>query len=111
MKIPVTYASKHPAIVSDRVFFAARPRRRYRARKLFPSELGLPDNFVFFAPDERGEVREVDMVILNRFEGGRFRYHFVKPSGLWLNSDAKIEAFLRSRGIMPVPHNLLWRRA
>lgn len=111
MKTRITFGSKHPAVVSDRAFFVAHPRRRFRARKLWLDELGLPSDVLLFAPGERGEVSEINLVILDRFEGGRFRYHFVKPARLPLNSDAKIEAFLRSRGISPVRRNRAGRSA
>ncbi len=86
MKTHVTYASTHTAIASDRAFFAAHPRRRFRARKLWLDELGLPNNVMLFGPGEGGEVGEVDLVILERFEVGRFRYHFVKPLRLSVNT-------------------------
>ncbi len=102
MKIHVTYGSTHPAIASDREFFAAHPRRRFRARKLWPDELVLPSNVLLFGLGDTGQTSEINLVILGRFEGGRFRWHFVKPSRLTLNTDAEIEAFLRSRGISPI---------
>lgn len=54
-----------------------------------------------FAAGESGEACEFNLVILVRIDGGRFRYHFVHPATLSLNSDAEIEAFLSSRGIFP----------
>lgn len=60
MKIHITKGSTHPAIASDRAFFAAHPHRRFRARKFWPSELGLPDNFIMFGPGEHGEIGEIN---------------------------------------------------
>ena len=107
MKIHITKGATHPAIAGDRAFFSAHPRRRFRAREFCPTELGFPENFVMFAPSERGEI---NLVILQRIEGGRFRWHFAKPPRLTLNTDAKIEAFLRSRGISPTRRKRLRRR-
>ncbi|WP_106640878.1 hypothetical protein [Allosphingosinicella vermicomposti] len=111
MKLPVFLQSTHPAIASDRAFFAANPRRRFRARKFSPNELGFPDNCLLFAPGENGEIGELDLVILQQIERGRLRWHFVKPLRVSLNTDAEIEAFLRSRGICPVRRKRLRRRA
>lgn len=66
---------------------------------------------VLFGIGDGGQTCEIDLVILDQFEGGRLRYHFVKPSRLTLNTDAKIEAFLRSRGISPVRRKRVRRRA
>ena len=106
MGIHFTSASMHPAIASDRAFFAAHPRRRFRARRLWSNETGFIPNITMFAASESGEACELNLVILVRFAGGRYRYHFVHPAIQSLNSDIKIEAFLRSRGIS-LPGELL----
>lgn len=97
MKLSVTYASMHPAIVDDRIFFATNPHRRYRARGFLPNEIGLPVNIILFASDERGEIAEINLVILKRIQGGRIRYHFATCADAPLNTDKNIKAFLRSR--------------
>ena len=111
MKMRFTFASTHPAIASDRAFFAAHPRRQFRAREFSPNELGFPDNCLLFAPGENGEIGEINLVILQWLECGRWRRHFVKPAHVSLKTDAEIEAFLRSRGIFPVRRKRARRRA
>lgn len=99
MKLSVTYASMHPAIMDDRAFFVANPHRRYRARGFLPDEIGLPVNVMVFASDERGKTGEINLVILKRIKGGRIRYNFSAYADAPLNTDKKIKAFLRSRGV------------
>lgn len=97
----ITYASGHPSIVSDRMFFAANPHRRFRARAFVPGEGDMPANVAMFGQDHRGELAELILVILVRTSRGRVRRPFAKCSNVPLNTDAQIEAFLRSRGVEP----------
>jgi hypothetical protein len=95
-----SYPASDTASADDREFFARRRWRRYRARPFHEGE--LCQGVVLFEAGENGEAREVNLVIIRQVRpGARVRFASYAPCVLMLDSDEKIERFLRARGIDP----------
>ena len=88
--------------LADQLFFLNQPHRLYRARPFHPADSPLPPWVTLFADDGRGNIVEVNLVIVKRIVSGRARLLFATRSYKSLESDDVIVVFLLGRGIDPV---------
>ena len=94
------YPASDAASADDREWFVQRPWRRFRARPFRDDE--LCQGITMFQADEADEFQEVNLVIVMQiYPGWRARMPMYAPQVLLLDSDERIERYLRSRGIDP----------
>lgn len=95
---------------ADKAFFERNPSRKFLARPYVNGDIDISPATAFFAEDETGATREVNLIVIKRVPGARIRLAFAVSRWPNLRTDAEIVWFLRSRGISPVTLKAVVRR-
>lgn len=90
------------AHATDKAFFDKHPHRRFLARHYAEGDGPVTSPITLFADDGSGTLREINLVIIKRIDGGRMRLLFAASPWPHLHDDLSIMTFLLSRRIDPV---------